>query len=118
MIKTIMGLSLWQPWASLIAIGAKKIETRSWPTNYRGLVAIHAAKRFQEPERMLVGEHRFMDALKPHYKRAPLPEVHRTIVSPLDLPLGCFIALGRLRHCLSTTEHALMIPDQATTDEF
>jgi hypothetical protein len=23
-------ITLWQPWASLIAIGAKKYETRSW----------------------------------------------------------------------------------------
>lgn len=37
-------ITLWQPWASLIAIGAKKIETRSWPTKYRGPLAIHAAK--------------------------------------------------------------------------
>lgn len=38
-------LSLWQPWASLIVWGAKEYETRSWPTNYRGKLAIHAAKR-------------------------------------------------------------------------
>lgn len=25
-------LSLWQPWASAIAAGAKKIETRGWST--------------------------------------------------------------------------------------
>jgi len=37
-------LTIWQPWASLIAVGAKMIETRSWATNYRGEVAIHAAK--------------------------------------------------------------------------
>lgn len=24
-------LTLWQPWASLIAVGVKAIETRSWP---------------------------------------------------------------------------------------
>ena len=34
-----------QPWATLVAIGAKKIETRSWSTPYRGPLAIHAAKR-------------------------------------------------------------------------
>jgi len=28
----------------LIAIGAKKIETRSWATGYRGPLAIHAGK--------------------------------------------------------------------------
>ena len=33
-----------QPWASLIAIEAKRFETRSWSTPYRGLLAIHAGK--------------------------------------------------------------------------
>ena len=36
-------LTIWQPWASLIACGAKQYETRSWPTKYRGPIAIHAA---------------------------------------------------------------------------
>ena len=40
----IKALSLWQPWASLIAMGAKKYETRSWSTNYRGPLLICAAK--------------------------------------------------------------------------
>lgn len=38
-------ISLWQPWASAIAVGAKRVETRSWATSYRGPIAIHAAKR-------------------------------------------------------------------------
>jgi|HubBroStandDraft_1064217.scaffolds.fasta_scaffold388191_1 hypothetical protein len=38
-------LSLHQPWASLVALGVKTIETRSWSTKYRGPLAIHAAKR-------------------------------------------------------------------------
>lgn len=37
-------LTLTQPWATLVAIGAKKIETRGWKTDYRGPLAIHAAK--------------------------------------------------------------------------
>lgn len=35
-------ITLIQPWASLIALGEKQIETRSWKTNYRGPLAIHA----------------------------------------------------------------------------
>lgn len=35
-------LTLHQPWASLIAVGVKRIETRSWSTSYRGPLAIHA----------------------------------------------------------------------------
>jgi len=37
-------LSLWQPYASLIADGIKKIETRDWYLSYRGPLAIHATK--------------------------------------------------------------------------
>lgn len=37
-------LTIHQPWASLIAYGFKRFETRGWRTNYRGLVAIHAGK--------------------------------------------------------------------------
>lgn len=37
-------LSLWEPWASAMALGYKSWETRSWATNYRGPLAIHAAK--------------------------------------------------------------------------
>jgi hypothetical protein len=40
----VKALTLWQPWASLVALGVKTIETRSWSTSYRGPLAIHAAK--------------------------------------------------------------------------
>jgi hypothetical protein len=41
-------ISLWQPWATLIAIGAKQYETRHWAVKYRGPVIIHAAKTRSE----------------------------------------------------------------------
>ncbi len=37
-------ITLTQPWATLVALGAKRIETRSWATRYTGPLAIHAAK--------------------------------------------------------------------------
>lgn len=43
-------LSLWQPWASAIVAGAKRVETRDWYTGYRGPLAIHAAKRMIKTE--------------------------------------------------------------------
>ena len=36
-------LSLTEPYATLIKIGVKKIETRSWKTSYRGKLYIHAS---------------------------------------------------------------------------
>lgn len=41
-------ISLWQPWATLVAIDAKRFETRSWSPKHRGLLAIHAAKKFDD----------------------------------------------------------------------
>jgi hypothetical protein len=38
-------ISIRQPWASLIAVGIKDVENRSWPTRYRGAVLIHASQR-------------------------------------------------------------------------
>lgn len=36
-------LTLWQPWASLVALGHKRVETRCWTTKHRGELAIHAS---------------------------------------------------------------------------
>ena len=49
---TINAITLWQPWASLIAQGHKQIETRSWQppiSAIRQPIAIHAAKRLVKP---------------------------------------------------------------------
>lgn len=37
-------LTICQPYAHLVATGAKPIENRAWPTAYRGRLAIHAGK--------------------------------------------------------------------------
>jgi activating signal cointegrator 1 len=37
-------ITLKQPWAELVKKGIKRIETRSWKTNYRGELYIHASK--------------------------------------------------------------------------
>jgi len=42
---TFKALSVKQPWASMIASGSKMIETRKWPTKYRGELIIVASKK-------------------------------------------------------------------------
>lgn len=42
-VSTVKVITLTQPWASLIAVGAKQYETRSWQTAFRGPLLIHAA---------------------------------------------------------------------------
>lgn len=46
-------ITLTQPWASLVSEGAKRFETRSWSTRYRGPLAIHAAAGFPPGARAL-----------------------------------------------------------------
>lgn len=74
-------LSLWQPWATLIAIGAKTVETRSWSTDYRGPLLIHAAKHKNELK--LARQYPFSEALA----RGGYPWKLG------DLPLGVCVAL-------------------------
>src|SRR5579859_5567435 len=53
--RPIKAISLWEPWASLVARGVKRHETRHWSTDYRGPIAICAAKtldRAGAPDRL------------------------------------------------------------------
>ena len=43
-------LTLKQPWATLVAEGIKKYEFRTWKTNYRGRVLIHAGAGIDKKE--------------------------------------------------------------------
>lgn len=43
--RVMKAITIIQPWATLIAIGAKRFETRSWATTHRGPIAIHAGKK-------------------------------------------------------------------------
>lgn len=100
-------LTLTQPFASLIAIGAKKIETRSWRTSYRGPLAIHAAKGFPEDARRLVRDDwTFFGALNPEYaeyaKTAGLKLVPSEVGRRTEgqLPVGAVIATCQLVACI------------------
>lgn len=51
-------ISLWQPWATGIALLLKRHETRGWATKYRGPIAIHAALRWErEQQEFAMVEH-------------------------------------------------------------
>src|SRR6266850_2664278 len=56
-------ISLTQPWAALVAIGAKRYETRSWRTEFRDRLIIHASKGFPRWARECCEEPVFKEAL-------------------------------------------------------
>lgn len=49
-------ISLHQPWASFIALGIKKYETRSWATKYRGKLLVCSAKKKYIPDSCFVNQ--------------------------------------------------------------
>jgi len=74
-------LTLTQPWASSVALGNKHFETRSWRTNYRGLLAIHAAKGFPKSAQSFAQEEQLMTRL------------------PMELPFSAIVAIVTLVDC-------------------
>lgn len=72
-------LSVCQPWATLLAIGAKRYETRSWSAHYRGPMLIHASKRLDAAVRNLCECEPFKSALAmggyPSADQLPLGQV-------------------------------------------
>ena len=94
--RTIPCLSLTQPWATLVATGKKRIETRGWQTAYRGPLAIHAARVMP------------FDAVLFTYRAECWPALVEAGMAPAGLgdradalprlPRGVVIAVCRLTH--------------------
>lgn len=59
----IKAITLWEPWATLMAYGLKEIETRSWYTKHRGPLAIHAAKRWHDDQEFTIRRRDYADLL-------------------------------------------------------
>lgn len=93
-------ISLWQPWASLIACGAKPYETRDWapPRELIGqVIAIHAAKKvdrdaFAIAERVFYGP--LHDRLYATSSKASDSLMAR--FGEAMFPVGCVVCTARL----------------------
>lgn len=92
-------LSLTQPWATLVAIGAKKIETRSWRTNYRGPLAIHAALGFPLDAKILCRHSAFRGALESAGYSVGVGRLGA------NLPRGRILAIATLKDVVSTDHY-------------
>lgn len=86
-------LTLWQPWATLIALGYKTKETRSWGTDYRELLAIHAAKR-----KVIPGE-----LAKISYDS--MGHLTWDEIKAIDYPLGQIVCVVELVGCKTMYQH-------------
>lgn len=92
-------LSLWQPWASLVAWGNKRVETRSWATAYRGELAIHASKRWTRDLIETCHDSPFSERILQHG-------------SPASLPRGAVVAVVQLIAVRRTEEVEPRLDDE------
>lgn len=88
--RTIKAISLWEPWASAMALGLKCNETRGWPTNHRGDLLICAAQRRMEADELRV------------YHEWVRPFAGDGYV----IPYGCAVAVVELHDCVATSRIA------------
>lgn len=97
-------LTITQPWATLIAIGAKRIETRPKRANYEGDIAIHAAKGLNG---IFPGaDHLDLADLCARPGRIGEALTRHGLTSGL-LPRGHVVAVARLVRCTRMTEDSI-----------
>lgn len=89
-MNAIPAISLWQPWASLIALGLKPFEFRGWVPPHRFMnrpVAIHAAKKM-EPKKVL------LKLLDDYEGTAAIPVIGAALYD--ELPLGAILCTATI----------------------
>lgn len=101
----VKAITLWQPWASLIAGKVKKVETRSWRTHYQGPILIHAA--YSLPPLPVLNQ--FLNdedarlALVIAAQNLGIPVDCRQLIDIIrDLPRGKFVARANLADVVPT----------------
>jgi hypothetical protein len=106
-VDDIRGLSLLQPWATLIALGAKRIETRSWPTRFRGLFLVHASRGVPSQNVALCQR----EPIRTILTRAGYP-------TPDLLPRGAIVGAVTLVDCRLITPETPVPPLERDVDNF
>ena len=110
MRQSIPAITIWQPWASLIAAGGKRFEFRSWPAPSRYLnqrVAIHAGAR---PVRVSEIRDLLAKLQSPHAAETgvdpaiAIPLLERALNAPKAMPLSSVVCTARLGRPIRNAE--------------
>lgn len=110
-------ISLWSPWASLVACGAKPFETRHWappPSLIGQTIAIHAAKKVDRDaiglaEDVYYGQHMGLDRLMYEKLDAQIlgtPDELMAKFGSAVFPVGCVV-------CTATLDAAFKLGEEA-----
>jgi activating signal cointegrator 1 len=102
-------ISLWQPWASAVALGLKTIETRSRLTWHDGELAICAAQKKSIE---------LVDTLE--ILRSSNLEIAKGFADLefLDLPFGAVVAVANLQECVRTDMISNLTPTERALGDY
>ena len=100
-----------QPWATLLATGKKRIETRSWKTNYRGEILIHAGKKDPLVGICMMTE----EARERAFRSLELPSIFNRFQT---FPTGEIIGKANLVNCLQIDETLAGLIKEQHPDEY
>lgn len=102
-MEDLNALTLTEPWAALVWRWEKRIETRSWCTNHRGDIAIHAGKGLAgvskaEYRARCRHPYSFGPVLQRHWPTAGNPTL------PDPLPRGAILIIVEIVDCIRTED--------------
>jgi hypothetical protein len=112
-------LTLQQPWASLMALGLKTIETRSWNCWHRGPLVIHSSAKWDRAvlEQLTLARRPPICDDDSDWRRM-LAALNRAGVKTLgELPLGCALATLNVEDCILTEDVYRYVDIGPTEDE-
>ncbi|KAK4885422.1 hypothetical protein RN001_001693 [Aquatica leii] len=89
-----MCISMHQPWASLLVAGIKVHEGRTWYTDHRGRLWIHAASKHPENEQLLEVEQMYRDIYN-----------NPSLEFPKNYPTSCLLGCVFVEDCLSQEQY-------------
>lgn len=98
-------VSIPQPFAALLIIGAKTYETKAWGTTYRGPLAIHTPWSYEPWARALAEQQEYFDALRARR------------LYGWNLPRSCFIGVADLVGCHDIREDGVVAGARVCTLE-
>ena len=101
-------LTVFQPYATLLVMGLKRVENRSWPTQFRGRVAIHAGKQMQI---------RDYTSARDYLETLAVGQGHK-LPAFIDLPRGAVVGSVDLWDCRRSPDRLQDLQEFETPDGF
>jgi hypothetical protein len=97
----VKALTIKQPWASLVANGAKDIENRQWHTNLRGIIAVHSSAKMAKADMEDACD--LMEGFIPKFSRFKFQQD--------EFPAGSILGIVEIVDCVRSSDSPWFVGD-------